>query len=629
MTDAIISRRQALRGGLALAGGAAAASCASNVELADATAASFGHGVASGDPHADSVVIWTRITPEDDSVAKAAARWQIARDRDFDDIVAEGAAPTDAARDFTVKAVVTGLEPGSVYFYRFLAGEAVSPAGRTKTLPVGALDTLVIAACSCSNYPFGYFHAYRHMGGRDDLDAILHLGDYIYEYGADGYGEEPGKRLGRVSEPPHETVSLADYRTRHAQYRSDPDLQAASAAAPWIPSWDDHEITNNPWTDGAQNHQKSEGPWEDRKAAALRAYFEWMPVRDPAPGEARETFWRSFEFGDLATLVMFETRLSGRSKQLDVPDDVPLIETPFDMSDPDAPVAVTDEAVLAGLDPSDIRYAPTPFDITGERPVPILDYDRIQAIDPDEPPEGVAFLPAKDKFLAEVLGDEARTMIPPAQEAFAVDTVAASAARGTPWQVLGSQIIFARQLAPNMDAAWDEATKAKLLERTPWLGSWIRDSTLGLPSNMDAWDGYPVQRDRLADAFSDADANVVVLTGDTHTWWANQLHDTRQTRIGAEFGVTAVTSPSYVGYFEGAEPSVTSLIEEANRDVVYVDGSARGYLTLTLTPEAARCDFIAVSDIEAKDFTARVLKSWRLKRRDEAGVPELEDVTQA
>ena len=300
-------------------------------------AVSFEHGVASGDPLPDRVILWTRITPKSSAAGNVAVNWEIATDAAFRRIAAHGVFTTHANRDFTVKADALGLRPATDYFYRFRVGKAVSPVGRTRTLPGGHIDDLVLAFVTCALYPGGYFNAYDHIAKLPRVDAIVELGDYYYEYGAGehDYGMEIGRKLNRVPDPPHDIVTLADYRKRHALYKSDPDLQAAHARAPWICVWDDHETANDSWVGGAENHDpKTEGPWITREQVALRAYYEWIPIREPEPGRAFEAINRSFQFGDLATLIMVESRLVARSRQLeyDRPGDIPLAV--YDSADP-------------------------------------------------------------------------------------------------------------------------------------------------------------------------------------------------------------------------------------------------------------------------------------------------------
>lgn len=278
----------------------------------------FQHGVASGDPLADRVILWTRVTPGRVTRETIPVRWEVARDAAFADVVARGLARTNASRDFTVKVDPAGLAPATTYYYRFLSLGRASPVGRTRTLPVGATPRLRIAVASCSNHAAGLFNAYRRIAGRADLDLVVHLGDYFYEYGPDEFGSL------RAPEPPRETVTLADYRARHAQYKRDADLQEAHRQHPFACVWDDHEVTNDSWKDGAQNHTEgTEGTWPVRVNEALQAYYEWMPVRQPDPADPR-ILQRSFRLGDLAELAMLETRLQARSQQLPA-----TVATPF------------------------------------------------------------------------------------------------------------------------------------------------------------------------------------------------------------------------------------------------------------------------------------------------------------
>lgn len=270
----------------------------------------FYHGVASGDPLHDRVMIWTRVTPE--QISSVEVTWQVSRDSSFADIVREGRVTTSADQDFTVKVDVDSLRPDQVYFYRFNALEATSGIGKTKTAPDQEQDRLRFAFASCSNYEFGFFNAYGHIAAQPVYDAVVHLGDYIYEYGVGTYGDTA--RYGRLNVPAHEIVSLEDYRTRYDLYRADPELQAAHAAHPWITIWDDHEISNNAYKEGAENHDpETEGDYAARREAAVQAYYEWMPVR----GKAGDPLYRSFHFGPLADLMVLDGRLAGRSAPAD------------------------------------------------------------------------------------------------------------------------------------------------------------------------------------------------------------------------------------------------------------------------------------------------------------------------
>ena len=274
--------------------------------LFDPLKAPFYHGVASGDPLPDGVILWTRVTPQD-SVATVEVVYEISPEQDFSKGVIKGKAMTTPAQDYTVKVDVRGLRPGTRYYYRFEALGASSATGQTRTAPTEA-DSLKFAVVSCSNYEFGHFNAYGAMAEREDLNAIVHLGDYIYEYGPGTYGDTT---LGRTNLPAHEAVTLSDYRTRYAQYRLDPDLQAAHQKHPFINIWDDHEIANNAYTTGAQNHQAdTEGEYSTRRSAAVQTYYEWLPIREGA-------HYRTFNYGNLADLMMLDERLAGRTAPAD------------------------------------------------------------------------------------------------------------------------------------------------------------------------------------------------------------------------------------------------------------------------------------------------------------------------
>jgi alkaline phosphatase D len=301
--------------GVGISAGASLSGCASHPGASAVRhgANPFVHGVASGDPLADRVILWTRVSPDELRPGEPiAVDWWIARDAEGLDRVNGGRVEAVAERDFTVKIDATGLEAGSDYYYRFSSDAGATSVGRTRTLPGAGteVEQLRFAVASCSNYPQGFFNAYAAIALRDDFDAVLHLGDYIYEYGNGEYGD--GTSLDRIPDPVHETLSLEDYRRRHAIYKADPDLQAAHARHPWITVWDDHESADNSSREGAVNHGPalSEGRWTSRRLAAIRAYYEWMPIRELPTG-----LFREFHFGDLVHLVMLDTRLVGRDEQ--------------------------------------------------------------------------------------------------------------------------------------------------------------------------------------------------------------------------------------------------------------------------------------------------------------------------
>ena len=298
-----LDRRTLLKGGV-LAGGLLGAPLSAQF---DPGAAGFTHGVASGEPGPTRVLLWTRHLARQDT----RLDFEVSESLDFANSAAGGSVTASADNDWCCKAWAEGLEPGRWYYYRFTAPDGShSDVGRTKTLPVGATNRFRMAVFSCSNIGFGWFNAYAHAAADGDFDCAMHLGDYFYEYGPDNYPDrEQAVRKGLL--PAHEIVALADYRARYAQYRSDADLRRLHQLFPMIAGWDDHESTNDSWEGGAQNHQPdSEGEWAVRKAAAIKAYREWMPVSDEP--------WAAYEVGDLATLFRLETRLTARAEQFSI-----------------------------------------------------------------------------------------------------------------------------------------------------------------------------------------------------------------------------------------------------------------------------------------------------------------------
>ena len=525
----------------------------------------FIHGVASGDPLPDSVIIWTRVTP-DAAYPDAAVpiSYGVFEDADMQVPVRYGQGYATPDRDYTVKINLTDLEPDREYYFRFIAkvasGDIGSPVGRTKTTAESGADPVKLAVISCSNYPFGRFHVYRDIANTADLDAVVHLGDYIYEYGVDGYGGSTGQELDRNHEPPLEIVTLDDYRTRHAQYKTDPDLQAAHASAPWICTWDDHESTNNSYRSGAENHnpEAGEGNWTDRKQAAVQAYLEWMPVRDPAVGKAREALYRRFDFGDVASIICLETRLTGRSDE------------------------ISWFAELGGLEPVNIPLAAMETMV------------RVQ--NPD------------------------RTMLGAAQEKWLADELNDSTAKSKTWQVLANQIVMARVRPPNFANTLSEEQKAA--QDIGYVQQLIPFSQLGLPWNLDAWDGFPAARDRLYESAKAAGARLVTLTGDTHTAWANTLVDADDEQRGVEFGCTSVTSPGFGTYMKDV-PDLGEQFADANPEVDFYDPFGNGWTIVTLTADEVRADYRKVSDVKAETFTASDVITY-VSRRTENGMTPLQ-----
>ncbi|RVT90898.1 alkaline phosphatase D family protein [Sphingomonas crocodyli] len=279
--------------------------------LGAAPATGFTHSVASGDPSRDGVTLWTRFVTADG--AEARLKVEVAEDEGFRRIAARGTATASPINDHCAHARPSGLRPGRWYHYRFIAPDgSISPIGRTRTLPAGSIDAFRIGVFSCANATSGWFNAYAHAAARDDLDLIVHLGDYIYESPTDRSDAIAELATSRAIMPTGEAISLADYRLRYASYRADPALQELHRRFPMIVMWDDHETANNSWTEGAKNHGPEDGNWDVRKAAGVRAFREWLPMGDAD--------YASYQIGDLATLFRLETRLIARTKQLELSD---------------------------------------------------------------------------------------------------------------------------------------------------------------------------------------------------------------------------------------------------------------------------------------------------------------------
>jgi alkaline phosphatase D len=462
----------------------------------DASDAWFRHGVASGDPLTDRVILWTRVTPPQ--------AWNIipvvvtvAEDPAMTRVVARRLTYAEAGRDYTVKFDLTGLEAGKTYYYRFQSFAQFSPVGRTRTLPTGAVDRLRFGVASCSNLPYGFFHAYRFLARRADLDFVLHLGDYIYEYGNGTYGD--GTAIGRIPQPNKELVTLEDYRTRYAQYRRDPDLQEVHRQHPFIVVWDDHESANDSWKDGAQNHQPEEGDWNVRKEAAIRAWYEWLPVREPETNLDR--IYRSFPLGDLADLFMLDTRLLARDRQ-------------------------------------------------------------VEATSP-------------------AIADPNRTLLGAEQERWLLGELTASKARGSRWRLLGQQVMMGQLIGPTG------------------------------PFNPDQWDGYLASRNRLLGFLQqNAITNNVVLTGDLHSSWGNDITfnpfdprlynpATGQGSLAVEFVGPGITSPGIEDPQEAA--GLTAQVRSTHPHVKYINLSRRGYVLVDIDRERAQGEWYYPSTITQPD----------------------------
>jgi len=502
-----------------------------------AAARGFTHGVASGEPGQRSVMLWTRYA------SGGRIHWQVSRTADFLKIVAEGDAAAEAEHDFCVKPVVTGLKPGQWYFYRFRDGRGgASATGRTRTLPEGRTRSFALGIFSCSNLAFGFFNAYAHAAARRDLDLLVHLGDYLYEYERGKYPAAGQALAGRILEPAGEAVALADYRLRHSAYRADPDLQRLHGLFPMVTMWDDHESANDAWHGGAENHDPAkEGPWSARKAAAQRAYREWLPVSDKG--------WESYQIGDLATLFRPETRLTARNRP----------------------------------------------------PV----YGEVLA-------KGEELKASLMRFRDGAWRDPERTMLGGEQESWLAGAFKRSTGQGTRWQLLAQQTVMGRLSLPLEARAWLRADAPEAVKRITAIGA--AASEVGLPLNLDSWDGYPAARDRLLRAALDSDANLVVLSGDSHNGWAFDL-DLAGTPAGAEFAGHSVTSPGLEAYVPGVGPAeVARALRARNPALKWTDVHRRGYMTLTLTRERAIGEWLSLETVRTRSTRLAARHSMRVTR---------------
>ncbi len=488
----------------------------------------FTHNVASGEPGPDSVLLWTRYVPVTGDAVKL--RVEVSETTDFVKIIAGGQMVTGPWRDHIAKITVDGLLPGRYYFYRFIAPDgSFSPVGRTKTLPVGNVSKFNIAIFSCSNFGFGMFNAYGHAAARKDIDLVLHMGDYIYEYGRGGYDLKGSNRATQL-EPETEVFSLADYRLRYACYRSDPDLQALHQNYPVIPNTDDHEGANDSWEGGAQNHQANEGDWSIRRNAAMQVWREWMPVG--------ETPWKSYDFGSLGSYLRTDSRMVARSK-------------PGDFK----------EILLSG------------------------DTDRALA-----------------NYRDGAWMDPASTMFGTEQESWIAHRLKASVKSGQKWQVVGSGTVMGKAHIPPEATSWlapDADPRAVVYTK---IG--VAAGKAGLPNNLDNWGGYPMARARFLKAAQSAAANLIVVSGDSHNAWANDLIEDKRA-AGVEFGGHSVSSPGFESAAKIDPKQVAKALVGASSELKWADTANRGYMVLSLSPAKAVNEYVFMDTVATRSLSTK------------------------
>lgn len=513
----------------------------------------FNEGVASFDPQSDQVIIWTRYTS---SAASISLVWQVATDSLFENIVRSGEVVTDASRDYTAAIQVENLDSGLNLFYRFIniADATVSPVGNTFT-PSASLSELNLAVVSCSNFQSGYFNVYKAIS-QSNADVVVHLGDYIYEYAQGEYGTIPGftDAAGRGHSPNAETINLNQYRQRYRQYRQDEDLKELHRTKPFIAVWDDHEVTNDAYTDGAENHNPSEGDFQTRKQEALQAYSEYMPCST----NDNNIIYRKINFGNLADLIMLDTRLIGRNEQL-----------------------------------SYTNY----FDSQGN-------FDAVS-------------------FQTDLL-NPSRTMLGSNQLSWFQNELNNS---NTSWQIIGQQVLMTKFLLPveiavllaqagtaptaqdlaNINQAFQELVviKGRILQGDPTLTAQeIARVENTLPFNLDAWDGYPIERETIYASF--ANKNVVVLAGDTHNAWENDLRNDNGNLVAKEIATASVSSPG-IGEILGGDPAtiqgfedaLTFLVDEIN----YSNLGKRGYSLVSITGSSVNTDYKFIDTVYSQSYT--------------------------
>ncbi len=519
-----VDRRSLFKGGLLGVGLAALPGAVSA-----RTQRGFTHGVASGEPGADRMLLWTRYASD----SPVILRFEVSDTTGFVRMAAGGEVEASPERDGCVKPIATGLTPDRWYYFRFIAPDgSVSDTGRIRTLPAGECESFRLAVVGCSNLGFGWFNAYAHIAEADETDLVVHTGDYFYEYALGTYPTAQETAPGRVLFPVTEAVHLAEYRARFANYRNDADLQRLHQLFPMVAIYDDHETANDSWQGGAENHDPAtEGTWDVRKKAAMQAYHEWMPVSDEP--------WESYEIGDLATLFRLETRLTARTRQFDL---------------------ATIVTKGAG-DPASTRQA-------------------------------------LEQFRDGAWRDPARTLMGGIQEAWLADGMKKSRQAGKTWQILAQQVVMASlKLAPQGLEGVLGAVPDYVRTR---LKAAIATSEAGMPYNMDAWDGYPAARERLLAAAQEANANLIVLSGDSHNGWASEL--THQgAAAGIEFAGHSVTSPGAEGSLPMIKPADLAAQQvAANPQLKWADTSQRGYMAVQLTPTRATSEYRFMQSIRAR-----------------------------
>jgi alkaline phosphatase D len=588
MTEASNRRTFLLKAAAAAAAASSVVACGGSDSVAvSSSPAQFTFGVASGDPLSDRVILWT-YAKVPNSNAAVPLTWQVATDSGFNAVVSSGQIDALEANGFTAKVDAAGLTPGATYFYRFRdALGTSSTVGTTRTLPPAGVASVKLAIFSCSLYSEGFFNVYAEAAKSDALYA-LHLGDYIYEYGSDPakFGSKDGEALGRVAVPANDISTLADYRARYAQYKADADLQALHAKMPWITIWDDHEFANNAYVNGAENHNPAtQGDWLARKNIAAKVYHEWMPIRTPDPANLLKIY-RRFDFGRLLSLHMLDTRIEGRDRQYD------------NFGDADGGIA----RYVTGITP----------DANGLRP------DAARRMMSAEQQTWLTSGLTESNATWQFLGNQdimARMWFPGSVlQAQSVATTAPTAANQAAVAAAINAYLTAKAVRATAGAAALTPTQAALLNTR------INPT---LPYNLDAWDGYPANRDAILNTVKSLNKNLVVLSGDSHNGWFTNLTTLAGVKVGVEFATTSVTSPGFESVGLGglaASLDGSALIPQLGAaavdaglglvdDLNYADTIRRGFLQITVTAASVKGEYVYVDSVKSKTYAAAVGKT--------------------
>ncbi|MTI33004.1 alkaline phosphatase D family protein, partial [Xanthovirga aplysinae] len=575
----------------------------------------FYHGVASGDPLSDRIIIWTRVTTGEERALNI--NWVMALDPELNQIVKSGTASTDINQDYTIKVDVDGLQPSTTYYYQFSVDGYYSLVGRTKTAPIEDVDQLNFAVVSCANYQEGYFSAYRKIAQRSDIDAVIHLGDYIYEYEEGGFGDS------RDHEPEHEIITLEDYRSRYSYYRLDPDLRAVHQQHPFITVWDDHEFANNAYKDGAQNHQPStEGPWNERKENAWQSYFEWMPVRKP--NSENYQIYRKISYGNLVDLIMLDTRIEGRGEQ-PATEELEVAKNNF--------ISTLEKAQKNSIGQQELKeglrkYLPQLLNVRKDKTTSSGDHISEQELEfivekignwaqVKHPNSGKILLPNQDKDF-----ERFQNLVQKSRKPL---TTGKSGQKGQSffWPKEDPTILGKAQFQWLKEELQQSSAKWKIMGNQVMMMPFQ-----GFPST-DSWDGYEEERDQLLEHIEENDIeNVVVVTGDIHMTFAGDIPTsltkytwTGKSAVAVEFVTPSVTSGNLNEFANLSGTFLNWLLQLFNPHIKGSDLTNHGYMLLNVNEIRIQSDWYYVTDTKKQDAEEFFGQSWYVN----TGTPKIHE----